>query len=63
MKQEIKFLKILVFMLITINLIICFKGLELETRYKALVNEKENIEILEVTNSEGIYNSRTSLYL
>lgn len=52
--------KILIAILIILNLIMCFKGLKLETENREM---KEKIENLEGMNSERVYNSRTNLYL
>ena len=44
MKNENKFLKIIVAILIILNLIMCFKGLKLETENRELKEKIENLE-------------------
>lgn len=46
MKNENKFLKILVIILTIINLFICLKGMRLELEYNKLNRENENLKIL-----------------
>ena len=46
MKNENKFLKIIVAILIILNLIMCFKGLKLETENRELKEKIENLEVM-----------------
>lgn len=46
MKNENKFLKILVAVLIAINLFICLKSMRLELEYNKLNRENEELKIL-----------------
>ena len=46
MKEENKFLKIIVAILIILNLIMCFKGLKLETENRELKEKIENLEVM-----------------
>ena len=46
MKNENKFLKILIAVLIIINLFICLKGMRLELEYNKLNVENEELKIL-----------------
>lgn len=46
MKNENKFLKILVTVLIAINLFICLKSMRLELEYNKLNRENEELKIL-----------------
>lgn len=43
MKQENKFLKILIMILVLINMFLCFNGMRLELEYNKL--NRENIEL------------------
>lgn len=52
MKQENKFLKIIVAILIILNLIMCFKGLKLAIDYEALKIKNEDLEkVIEAKSS------------
>lgn len=44
--NENKFLKIIVAILIILNLIMCFKGLKLETENRELKEKIENLEVM-----------------
>lgn len=46
--------KILIAILIILNLIMCFKGLEQAVKYDALMKEKEHLETLTETQSSMI---------
>lgn len=46
--------KILIAILIILNLIMCFKGLEKAVEYDALIKEKEHLETLTETQSSMI---------
>lgn len=52
MKNENKFLKIIVAILIILNLIMCFKGLKLAIDYEALKIKNEDLEkVIEAKSS------------
>ncbi len=57
MKEENKFLKILVAGLIAINLLICFKSMRLEIEYNKLNRENEELKILLMEDMENEKNS------
>lgn len=46
MKQENKFLKILIMILVLINMFLCFSGMRLELEYNKLNRENEKFKIL-----------------
>ena len=52
MKNENKFLKILVIILTIINLFICLKGMRLELEYNKLNRENEKLKILLMEGEE-----------
>ena len=53
MKNENKFLKILVAVLIAINLFICLKSMRLELEYNKLSRENEKLKILLMEDMEN----------
>ena len=53
MKNENKFLKILVAVLIAINLFICLKSMRLEIEYNKLNRENEKLKILLMEDMEN----------
>lgn len=53
MKNENKFLKILVIILTIINLFICLKGMRLELEYNKLSRENEKLKILLMEDMEN----------
>ncbi len=53
MKNENKFLKILVAVLIAINLFICLKSMRLEIEYNKLNRENEELKILLMEDMEN----------
>lgn len=53
MKNENKFLKILVAVLIAINLFICLKSMRLELEYNKLGRENEKLKILLMEDMEN----------
>ena len=53
MKNENKFLKILVAVLIAINLFICLKSMRLELEYNKLSKENEKLKILLMEDMEN----------
>ncbi len=53
MKNENKFLKILVAVLIAINLFICLKSMRLELEYNKLNRENEKLKILLMEDMEN----------
>lgn len=53
MKNENKFLKILIAVLIIINLFICLKGMRLELEYNKLNVENEELKILLMEDMEN----------
>lgn len=57
MKNENKFLKILVAVLIAINLFICLKSMRLELEYNKLNVENEELKILLMEDMENEKNS------
>lgn len=46
MKEENNFLKVIVAILIILNLIMCFKGLKLETENREMKEKIENLEVM-----------------
>ena len=52
--------KILIAILIILNLIMCFKGLEQAVEYDALMKEKEHLETLTETQSSMIADLETN---
>lgn len=57
MRNENKFLKILVAVLIAINLFICLKSMRLELEYNKLSRENEKLKILLMEDMENEKNS------
>lgn len=57
MKNENKFLKILVIILTIINLFICLKSMRLELEYKKLNVENEKLKILLMEDMENEKNN------
>ena len=57
MKNENKFLKILVAVLIAINLFICLKSMRLELEYNKLNRENEKLKILLMEDMENEKNN------
>ena len=57
MKNENKFLKILIAVLIIINLFICLKSMRLELEYNKLNRENEELKILLMEDMENEKNS------
>lgn len=53
MRNENKFLKILVAVLIAINLFICLKSMRLELEYNKLSRENEKLKILLMEDMEN----------
>lgn len=53
MKNENKFLKILVAVLIAINLFVCLKSMRLELEYNKLNRENEELKILLMEDMEN----------
>ena len=53
MKEENKFLKILVAVLIAINLFVCLKSMRLELEYNKLNRENEELKILLMEDMEN----------
>lgn len=53
MKQENKFLKILIIILVLINLFLCFWGMRLELEYNKLNRENEELKILLMEDMEN----------
>lgn len=53
MKNENKFLKILVIILTIINLFICLKSMRLELEYNKLNKKNENLKILLMEDMEN----------